>query len=711
MKTLKFLLLSLVLFCLFSGNVLGATCCPCDPRGSSNCTVTLTTEIVGNITAVADPAESDRIGAEAAYAKVGDSIEYSVTLSLVDTACPVDSIGSDPNGFFPAYVLLPDGTTEIPLNGGSQINLCDPLLDEYTETGIGPYVISEADFGKNGAPPHAVRAFVEAAGISRRAQIDDIAGNDNIYTTFVIAPCVEITKTPLCEYSKVGDEIVWKFVITNCGDDPLEFVEINDPLLDGLLPDIDCGTIAAPLLPDTNCIFWSDPYPVTELDLDPVVNDVNVVFNVLLPAPIGGFQRIEVSEGVFLTVDDDDSSSVDLLHPSFTLDVTCEDGNISNEQQVFDVNFCNTGDVPLNINPSIGDIAPFQLIDGECQNFTVYRDLTGDTVCGTGGSATLVVDANATLPAEYCLDNVIDVDEDSATCGVEPCDPNFTVTKTCLTSPSGGGECTLTAGDTAEYQIVITNTSICDTELPLVFLVNDNTGDLPPDTPLGPLYIGDSNTITVTMTVPECGVTNEDIDLPNTVEVKGFCVGTSGLETLGTKSATGICCYRCDEGDEGCTPGFWKNHPCCWCETYRPTNCEDPGESDFWLISDIFTTLTTSTDPNYVTLDDPTSPREKRKSNFDEDTMMDALNYGGGRGLAGAVRNMLRHATAGLLNACNDNVAYSLGNAEAVINRVNAALESGDIVEIQDLHSELQKANEDGCPINARCQPIADDPD
>jgi len=55
------------------------------------------------------------------------------------------------------------------------------------------------------------------------------------------------------------------------------------------------------------------------------------------------------------------------------------------------------------------------------------------------------------------------------------------------------------------------------------------------------------------------------------------------------------------------------------------------------LASDVFTRLSAAP---YDTLDD-----DDRKSDFDTDTLLGALKYRGGSGLAGAVRNMLRHAT------------------------------------------------------------------
>ncbi|MHC4233251.1 MAG: hypothetical protein ACYSTW_11730, partial [Planctomycetota bacterium] len=98
-----------------------------------------------------------------------------------------------------------------------------------------------------------------------------------------------------------------------------------------------------------------------------------------------------------------------------------------------------------------------------------------------------------------------------------------------------------------------------------------------------------------------------------------------------------------------------------------------------------------------------------RKSDFDTDSLADALRYRGGRGLAGSARNMLRHATAALLNACSSDVGYPVSDA-AVIDLGNYVLESGDPAMIQDLHALLSSWNEEfPCPIDAHCRRIDDE--
>jgi hypothetical protein len=77
----------------------------------------------------------------------------------------------------------------------------------------------------------------------------------------------------------------------------------------------------------------------------------------------------------------------------------------------------------------------------------------------------------------------------------------------------------------------------------------------------------------------------------------------------------------------GCTPGFWKNHPLSWPEGIEPT--DTVGEY-FPCVSEALA----------------------------GDTLMDALNYGG-NGQYGKEKNLLRIATASLLNSMTWDFPYS----------------------------------------------------
>ena len=118
-------------------------------------------------------------------------------------------------------------------------------------------------------------------------------------------------------------------------------------------------------------------------------------------------------------------------------------------------------------------------------------------------------------------------------------------------------------------------------------------------------------------------------------------------------------------GNEGCTPGFWKNHP---------------GE---WPIANS-TLEQTYNVPDAFGLDDR--------------TLRQALSFQGGPGLAGMARNLLRHSVAGLLNILHPDIEYPLTEGQ-VISRTNTALNSGSRAQMEAQKNEFARFNSLGCPL------------
>lgn len=81
---------------------------------------------------------------------------------------------------------------------------------------------------------------------------------------------------------------------------------------------------------------------------------------------------------------------------------------------------------------------------------------------------------------------------------------------------------------------------------------------------------------------------------------------------------------------EGLSPGFWKNHQDIWV-----------GYSPDQLVGDMFNVPF---------------------SDLMDDTLLDALKYGGGSGILGATKNLLRHAVAALLNEAHPGIHYAISN-------------------------------------------------
>jgi hypothetical protein len=113
-------------------------------------------------------------------------------------------------------------------------------------------------------------------------------------------------------------------------------------------------------------------------------------------------------------------------------------------------------------------------------------------------------------------------------------------------------------------------------------------------------------------------------------------------------------------GTEGCTPGFWKNHPEDWAETGLSPN--DSVEETFGI------------------------------EIGNDKTLMQALKTGGGGANA-----LLRHAVAALLNSLTyPDVDYKY-EPDEVIEKVQDAF-SGER-SFQSVKNQLELQNEKGCPL------------
>jgi hypothetical protein len=133
----------------------------------------------------------------------------------------------------------------------------------------------------------------------------------------------------------------------------------------------------------------------------------------------------------------------------------------------------------------------------------------------------------------------------------------------------------------------------------------------------------------------------------------------------------------CVTPNQGCTPGYWKNHLDAWVG-YSPND----------LVGDVF--------GSYFGLGN--------------DTLLMALDYEGGNGNPGAARILLRAGVAALLNASNPNVDYPMSTQD-VIDAVNAALASEDRETMLDLATMLDDYNNLGCPLGlgGAVEPIDDE--
>jgi hypothetical protein len=118
---------------------------------------------------------------------------------------------------------------------------------------------------------------------------------------------------------------------------------------------------------------------------------------------------------------------------------------------------------------------------------------------------------------------------------------------------------------------------------------------------------------------------------------------------------------------QGCDEAFWASHTSAW---FTYTTGQD---------------LDTVFDPDNF----PTS--------FGNNSLLEALAFTDGGGVAGARNLLAREAVAALLNASHPSVDYPYTEAE-IIALVDAAFDANDETGMRNLAADLNAANNLGCP-------------
>ena len=142
-------------------------------------------------------------------------------------------------------------------------------------------------------------------------------------------------------------------------------------------------------------------------------------------------------------------------------------------------------------------------------------------------------------------------------------------------------------------------------------------------------------------------------------------------------------------GNEGCTPGYWKNH------TERWDQPSDYGDNERYTPGmRLSVAFMRGGQSAFTGANAAVAP-------LGSSTMIQALNFNGGNGLDGAARILLRAATAAWLNAAHEGVAYSL-RRDDIFPLLKSALASGNRQQMLDLAARLDAANNapGGCRMN-----------
>lgn len=143
-------------------------------------------------------------------------------------------------------------------------------------------------------------------------------------------------------------------------------------------------------------------------------------------------------------------------------------------------------------------------------------------------------------------------------------------------------------------------------------------------------------------------------------------------------------------GQQGCTPGFWKNHTELWDDANDPGIGGEPYRPTTKLYWAFYRQGVSAFDG---------APAEVRA--FENWTMLQALQGGGGPGLAGATKILVRAAAAAYLNAAHEGLGYPMrrNQPDGIFDKLAAALRSGDRDQMLALAAELDAANNLGCPL------------
>ncbi|MGH3472761.1 MAG: hypothetical protein ACRDPG_12060 [Nocardioidaceae bacterium] len=137
-------------------------------------------------------------------------------------------------------------------------------------------------------------------------------------------------------------------------------------------------------------------------------------------------------------------------------------------------------------------------------------------------------------------------------------------------------------------------------------------------------------------------------------------------------------------GDQGCTPGYWKNHTDNWTE--RPL---------VYISPDMLLTYQYGGHLGFVVTPE-----------LANDTFINALNYKGGAGTLGAEQILMRAASAAWLNAATEELGYPLrrwtttASGPPIVTSVNAAFASNDRATMLALATTLDNDNSLGCTLS-----------
>jgi len=482
---------------------------------------------------------------------------------------------------------------------------------------------------------------------------DDGIGED--FVSYCQSPDICIEKTVDCngdgnfsdqETWYAGDNATWKVVVTNCGDSNLTNVIVTDT---------NGHNFGAPF----NLPYGAAPVEFTYV----TVVSVNTTNNATVVATdvLGG------------TVSDWDIATNNVVTSDICIEKTVDcngDGNFSDQEMWYAGDNATWKVVVTNCGG--GDLTNVIVTDSNGHNFGAPFDLPYGALPVEFTYVTVVsvnTTNNATVVATDVLGGTVS-DWDIATNNV--IEPKICIEKTVDCNNDGIflHEDTGTAGDNATWKVVVTNCGDSDLTNVIVTDTNGHNFGAPFDLPYGAAPVEFTYQTIV------------NVDTTNTANVTATDV--LGGTVTDSDSATNLI-----TGNEGCTPGYWKNNAVKWgSSAWIPT-----GYNKTMLLGNVFTI--------------PACVNHGTGNN----TLLQALSYKGGSGVKGAAQILLRSAVAALLNAAHPDINYYMSDPQDVIDAVNAALASCNRTTMLALYAELDLHNNDGCVLDMHGNPIIPDGD
>ncbi|MHA2064668.1 MAG: DUF7507 domain-containing protein, partial [Candidatus Thorarchaeota archaeon] len=399
----------------------------------------------------------------------GDSVTYTYTIENTGDCTLTVSVSDDQLGDLTADFVA--------ANGGSDVMDAGDIVTFTVTTNI----------------------YVDTVNIVTVTGTDELGHDETDEDTAsvdVLNPSIEVTKSVSPTVIHNGDSVTYTYTIENTGDCSLT-VSVWDDQLGDLTADFVAANGGSDVMDAGDIVTFT-------VTTNIYVDTVNIV-------TVTGTDELGHDET------DEDTASVDVLNPNIAVTKSVSPSVIHNGDSVtYTYIVENTGDCTLTVSvwdDKLGDLTSYfetanggsDVMDaGDIVTFTVTTNIYVDTVNVVTATGTDALGLDVT-------------DTDSAS--VDVLNPDIEVTKL--------GPVVAHEGDDITYIFTVTNTGDCI--LYGVTLVDDVLGDLIEYLPDNTLTVGESNTFTVSYTVP----TPSD-DFTNTVTV----TGTDILEETVTDDAS-----------------------------------------------------------------------------------------------------------------------------------------------------------------------------